>query len=57
MLIKSSLQKQFEAIKILDEQTLQLLSNKDDVQDGEIAAEIEEAGRLRAETAMMCIDE
>ena len=59
MNMKSSLEEQFEAIKRLDEQILELLSDKEDVEDGEIAAEIEEAGRLRAEikTAMRCMDD
>ena len=57
--LKSSLEEQYEAIKALDNEILDLLSDKEGVEDEEINTEIEEAGRLRADikTAIATLDE
>ena len=47
--LKSTLEEQYEAIVVLDRDILDLLSDKEAVTEEEIAAEIEEAGKLRAE--------
>ena len=57
--LKSSLEEQYEAMKALDNEILDLLSDKEGVEDEEINTEIEEAGRLRADikTAIATLDE
>ena len=45
--LKSALEEQYEAIKALDDEIVDLLTEKDGDEDEEISAEIEEVGCLR----------
>ena len=57
--LKSALEEQYQAIKALDNEILDLLTKKESVEDEEISAEMKETGRLRADikTAITSLQE